>query len=85
MLTIGLLGTAVAMVWAAQAESYASLVGALTAAGAAGAAATGASGRAVMGWFGWRERGMALGGLRQMALPARRCGRQRRVAAARRL
>lgn len=68
VLSLGLLGTAGAMVWAAQASSYASFVAALTAAGAAGAAATGASGRAVMGWFGWRERGTALG-LRQMALP----------------
>lgn len=68
VLSIGLLGAAGAMVWAANAGSYAAFVGALTLAGAAGAAATGASGRAVMGWFGWRERGMALG-LRQMALP----------------
>ncbi len=68
VLAIGLLGTAGAMVWAASADSYAVLVAALTLAGAAGAAATGASGRAVMGWFGWRERGTALG-LRQMALP----------------
>lgn len=68
VLAIGLTGTSAAMVWAAQATTFASFVAALTAAGAAGAAATGASGRAVMGWFGWRERGTALG-LRQMALP----------------
>lgn len=68
VLALGLLGTAAAMVWAANASSFPAFVAALTLAGAAGAAATGASGRAVMGWFGWRERGMALG-LRQMALP----------------
>ncbi len=68
VLTVGLLGTALAMVWAASAASFSTFVIALGLAGAAGAAATGASGRAVMGWFGWRERGMALG-LRQMALP----------------
>lgn len=68
VLSVGLLGTALAMIWAANAGSYATFVVALGCAGAAGAAATGASGRAVMGWFGWRERGMALG-LRQMALP----------------
>ncbi|MBO9534865.1 MAG: MFS transporter [Solirubrobacteraceae bacterium] len=68
VLATGLIGTAGAMVWAANAGSYAAFVAALTLAGAAGAAATGASGRAVMGWFGWRERGTALG-LRQMALP----------------
>lgn len=68
VLAMGLVGTAAAMVWAANASTYGSFVAALVTAGAAGAAATGASGRAVMGWFGWRERGMALG-LRQMALP----------------
>ncbi len=68
VLTVGLLGTAATMVWAGMAPSYGVFVLALTLAGASGAAATGASGRAVMGWFGWRERGMALG-LRQMALP----------------
>jgi sugar phosphate permease len=68
VLSVGLLGAGGAMVGAARAGSYEALVAALVLAGAAGAAATGASGRAVMGWFGWRERGMALG-LRQMALP----------------
>ncbi len=68
VLTIGLLGTAATTVWAGTAPSFAVFVLALTLAGASGAAATGASGRAVMGWFGWRERGTALG-LRQMALP----------------
>ena len=68
VLTVGLLGTAATMVWAGTAPSYGVFVLALTLAGASGAAATGASGRAVMGWFGWRERGTALG-LRQMALP----------------
>lgn len=68
VLTAGLLGTAVTMVWAGSAPSFPVFVLALTLAGASGAAATGASGRAVMGWFGWRERGTALG-LRQMALP----------------
>ena len=67
-LAAGLLGSAGAMVWAATAPTFAAFVAALTLAGASGAAATGASGRAVMGWFGWRERGTALG-LRQMALP----------------
>lgn len=68
VLAIGLLGTAAAMFGAATADTFAGFVIALGIAGAAGAAATGASGRAVMGWFGWRERGTALG-LRQMALP----------------
>lgn len=68
VLAAGLLGTAAALVGAASAGTYSAFVLLLGLAGAAGAAATGASGRAVMGWFGWRERGMALG-IRQMALP----------------
>lgn len=68
VLTVGLGGTALTMAYAAVAPTYTAFVIALTLAGALGAAATGASGRAVMGWFGWKERGTALG-LRQMALP----------------
>ena len=64
----GLTGTAAALVAAAFAPGYPSVLAALVAAGMLGASATGASGRAVMGWFARRERGFALG-VRQMAVP----------------
>lgn len=68
VMTAGLLGTAAALVGAGLADGFPALLACLFAAGAMGASATGASGRAIMGWFGWRERGLALG-IRQMALP----------------
>lgn len=68
VLTLGLLGTALALVLASFAPDYGSLLAALVVAGMFGASATGASGRAVMGWFGRSERGMALG-IRQTGVP----------------
>ncbi|MGK2937564.1 MAG: MFS transporter [Solirubrobacteraceae bacterium] len=68
VMVTGLVGTAVALVGAGLADGFAGLLLAMFAAGAMGASATGASGRAIMGWFGWKERGLALG-IRQMALP----------------
>ena len=68
VLTAGLAGTSLALLGAALAPGFATLMAGLFAAGVMGASATGASGRAIMGWFGRRERGYALG-IRQMALP----------------
>lgn len=68
VMAIGLTGTAGALVLAAVASTYPTLLAAFALAGMFGASATGASGRAVMGWFARRERGFALG-IRQMALP----------------
>ncbi len=68
VMVAGLVGAAVALVGAGLAQGFSGLLLAMFAAGAMGASATGASGRAIMGWFGWRERGLALG-IRQMALP----------------
>lgn len=68
VLSLGLTGTAVALVGAAFAPGYTAVLAALVAAGMLGASATGASGRSVMGWFGRKERGFALG-VRQMAVP----------------
>jgi sugar phosphate permease len=65
----GLLATAAALALLALSSSFAGLLAGLFAAGAFGGSSTGASGRAIMGWFGRRERGFALG-IRQMALPA---------------
>ena len=59
---------ALALAGAAFAPSLGWFVTGLVLAGAFGGAAGSASGRAVMGWFGRRERGMALG-VRQMAVP----------------
>ena len=67
-LTVGMLGSALALVGAAFAQSFAQLVLLLGLVGAAGAAANSASGRAVMHWFGPEERGFALG-VRQTAIP----------------
>jgi sugar phosphate permease len=64
----GLLATAAALALTAQAGGFAALLAGLFVTGAAGASANGASGRAVMGWFGRRERGLALG-VRQTAIP----------------
>ncbi|MFA9269777.1 MAG: MFS transporter [Baekduiaceae bacterium] len=68
VMVAGLVGTAVALAGAGLADGFSGLLLAMFAAGAMGASATGASGRAIMGWFGWKERGLALG-IRQMALP----------------
>jgi sugar phosphate permease len=68
VLAAGLAGTAVALTAGALAPGFAGVLAALVAAGMLGASATGASGRAVMGWFGRRERGFALG-VRQTAVP----------------
>jgi nitrate/nitrite transporter NarK len=68
VLPVGMLGSSVALVGAAFAESFAQLVLLLGLVGAAGAAVNSASGRAVMHWFGPEERGFALG-VRQTAIP----------------
>ena len=68
VLTLGLLGTAVALVGASRVDAFGAMLAALFVTGFFGASATGASGRAVMGWFGRRERGLALG-IRQTAIP----------------
>jgi sugar phosphate permease len=68
VIAVGQAGTAAALVWAAYAPSFGTLVAALTLAGATGAGVNAASGRAVMAWFGEDERGLALG-IRQMAVP----------------
>jgi sugar phosphate permease len=68
VLAAGLGAAAVALVAAAYASSFSSLVAALTVAGAAGASVNAASGRAVMSWFDAGQRGFALG-IRQTAIP----------------
>ncbi len=68
VLTVGLAGCAAALVGAAEARSFGSLIVLLGLAGAAGASVNSASGRAVMQWFGAQERGLALG-VRQTAIP----------------
>jgi MFS family permease len=68
VLAIGLAGCAAALVGAADAGSFTSLLLLLALAGAAGASVNSASGRAVMQWFGAHERGLALG-VRQTAIP----------------
>jgi sugar phosphate permease len=68
VIAVGQAGTAAALVWAGNAESFETLVAALSVAGALGAGVNAASGRAVMAWFGEEERGLALG-IRQMAVP----------------
>jgi sugar phosphate permease len=68
VLTLGLTGSSLFLVGAAEADSFAVLFGALALAGAAGASVNSASGRAVMLWFGQSERGLALG-IRQTAIP----------------
>jgi MFS family permease len=68
VMSIGLVGTSVALGCTAFAPGYDALLIGLVAAGMFGASTTGASGRAVMGWFAREERAFALG-IRQMALP----------------
>jgi sugar phosphate permease len=68
VVSVGLAGGALALVGAAYAPGYATLVLALALAGALAGCTSIASGRAVMGWFGRHQRGFALG-VRQMAVP----------------
>lgn len=68
VMTAGLLAAVVALVGASRTTTVLPLMGCLVCAGAAGAAVNAASGRAVIGWFGPRERGTAMG-VRQTALP----------------
>ena len=68
VLAAGLAVASVALVFAAFASGYVSLVLLLAVAGGAGASVNAASGRAVMGWFRPSQRGLALG-IRQTALP----------------
>jgi sugar phosphate permease len=68
ILGVGLAGSGVALLGAAQATTFTSLALLLALAGLAGASVQSASGRAVMFWFGPAERGLALG-IRQTAVP----------------
>lgn len=68
VIATGLGAAAAALVLAAYAPGFASLVVALVAAGAFGASVQAASGRAVMSWFDPAQRGLALG-IRQTAVP----------------
>jgi sugar phosphate permease len=68
VIVLGPVVAAGALVGAAGADGYPGIVAWLVAAGAFGASVNAASGRAVMGWFGDRERGLALG-IRQSAIP----------------
>jgi sugar phosphate permease len=68
VVSVGLAGGACALAAGAFATTFGALVAALAAAGALAGCTSIASGRAVMGWFGRRQRGLALG-VRQMAVP----------------
>jgi sugar phosphate permease len=68
VVSVGLAGGACALAAGAFATAYGALVAALVVAGALAGCTSIASGRAVMGWFGRRQRGLALG-VRQMAVP----------------
>ncbi len=68
VLSVGMFASALCLVGAAFASSYAELVLWLGLVGAAGGAVNSASGRAVMHWFAADERGFALG-VRQTAIP----------------
>lgn len=68
VMAFGLTAAAGALVWAAYASSFGSLVTALAVAGGVAAGVNSATGRAVMQWFARDERGLALG-IRQMAVP----------------
>jgi sugar phosphate permease len=68
VMAIGLGCACIALVWAAYASSFATLVVALVVAGGVAAGVNSATGRAVMAWFRQDERGLALG-IRQMAVP----------------
>jgi sugar phosphate permease len=66
--TVGLVGAGVALVGAAYAPSFASLVLLLLVSGAFGASTNTATGRAVTSWFSRGTRGFALG-IRQTSVP----------------
>jgi sugar phosphate permease len=68
VLSAGLASGSGALVAAAVAPGWVSLVALLALAGAAGASVNAASGRAVMSWFGPEQRGLALG-IRQTSIP----------------
>ena len=68
VLGLGLGGAGVCLGLAAFSTAFLPLLASLVAAGMFGACSIAASGRAVLGWFGPRERGTALG-VRQMAGP----------------
>ena len=68
VLGVGLAGSGVALLGAAEASSFGSLAFLLALAGLSGASVQSASGRAVMHWFAAGERGLALG-IRQTAIP----------------
>ena len=68
VITTGMGLGAVALAVTSQAGSAAALGAGLTVAGMLGASANAASGRAVVSWFGYSERGLALG-LRHMSTP----------------
>jgi sugar phosphate permease len=68
VLVVGMLGSALFLVGASFASSYAELIVLLGLVGATGASVNSSSGRAVMHWFGADERGFALG-IRQTAIP----------------
>ncbi len=68
VLSLGLCGSALALVGAAFAATFPALLACLALAGALGASVNSSSGRAVMHWFGASERGLALG-IRQTAIP----------------
>ncbi|MDQ5821079.1 MAG: MFS transporter, partial [Actinomycetota bacterium] len=68
VLGVGLAGSGVALLGAAEASSFGSLALLLALAGLSGASVQSASGRAVMHWFDAGERGLALG-IRQTAIP----------------
>jgi len=67
-IVLGLTGSAISLVVAANVNGFAALVAALFATGAFGASVNSASGRAVMHWFAPDEHGLALG-IRQAAIP----------------
>ncbi len=68
VLIVGLGACGLALVAAARAHSFVSLLLLLVFAGLAGASVQSASGRAVMAWFPGSQRGLALG-IRQTAIP----------------
>jgi len=67
-MTVGLLASGAILAVTGFASGVVPLGAGLVLAGAAGASVNAASGRAVLGWFGVRERGLAMG-VRQTALP----------------
>jgi sugar phosphate permease len=68
VMCVGLLGASASLLAAGRVGGFGPLAGLLALSGAFGSSVNAASGRAVMGWFGPRERGLAMG-IRQTALP----------------